>query len=143
LSNQIVASNGKVQKRIIHSRSGHRITIDDSDGKEKISIIDKTGKNSIDIDSSNNHVAINADGDIQLEAKGKISIKGSDITMEAKSVAKMKAADVNLDASGKAEVKGGTGVDVKASGQMNIESSSTTVKGSAMLTLQGGIVKIN
>ncbi len=142
-SNNMIAGNGKVQKRIIHSRSGHRITIDDSDGKEKISIVDKTGKNSIDIDSSNNQVAISAEGDIQLAAKGKIKIKGSDIMMEAKSGAKMKAASVNLDASGKAQVKGGSGVDVKASGQMNIESATTTVKGSGMLTLKGGIVKIN
>jgi hypothetical protein len=72
-----------------------------------------------------------------------VTIKGSDIMMEAKSGAKMKGANVDLDASGKAQVKGGTGVDVKASGQMNLESASTTLKGSAMLTLQGGIVKIN
>jgi phage protein D/phage baseplate assembly protein gpV len=142
-SNKIVASNGKVQKRIIHSRSGHRITIDDSDGKEKISIIDKTGKNSIDIDSSGNKIAINADGDINLDAKGKVMIKGTDIMMEAKSGAKLKGANVDLDASAKAKIKGGAGVDVKASGQMNIESAATTVKGSGMLTLQGGIVKIN
>jgi phage baseplate assembly protein gpV len=112
-SNKIVASNGKVQKRIIHSRSGHRITIDDSDGKEKISIIDK------------------------------VMIKGTDIMMEAKSGAKLKGANVDLDASAKAKIKGGAGVDVKASGQMSIESAATTVKGSGMLTLQGGIVKIN
>lgn len=142
-SNSIVASNGKVQKRIIHSRSGHRITIDDSDGKEKISIIDKTGKNSINIDSSNNQVAINADGNIQLEAKGKVTIKGSDIMLEAKSGAKMKGASVDLDASGKAKIKG-AGVDVKATGQMNLESSATaSVKGGAMLELKGALVKIN
>jgi len=142
-SNGIVAGNGKVQKRIIHSRSGHRITIDDSDGKEKISIIDKTGKNSIDIDSSSNKVAIKADGDIQLDAKGKVTIKGSDIMMEAKSGAKLKGANVDLDASGKAMVKG-TNVNVKANAQMNLESSATaSVKGGAMLELKGALVKIN
>jgi phage protein D/phage baseplate assembly protein gpV len=142
-SKDIVASNGKVQKRVIYSRSGHKITIDDSDGKEKISIIDKTGNNSIDIDSSSNQVAINADGDIQLKAKGKILIEGSDITMEAQSGAKLKGASVDLDASGAAKVKGGN-VDVKATGQMNIESSATTnVKGGAMLELKAAMVKIN
>jgi phage protein D/phage baseplate assembly protein gpV len=142
-SNSIVASNGKVEKRVIYSRSGHKITIDDSDGKEKISIVDKTGKNSIDIDSSSNHVAINADGDIQLKAKGKIKIEGSDIMMEAKSGAKLKGASVDLDASGAAKVKG-SNVDVKATAQMNIESSATTnVKGGAMLELKAAMVKIN
>jgi uncharacterized protein involved in type VI secretion and phage assembly len=142
-SNKIVASNGKVQKLIIHSRSGHRITIDDSDGKEKISIIDKTGKNSIDIDSSSNKIAINAEGDIKLEAKGKVMIKGTDIMMEAKNGAKLKGANVDLDASTQVKVKGGAGVDIKASGKMNIESPTTTVKGSGMLTLEGALVKIN
>jgi phage protein D/phage baseplate assembly protein gpV len=142
-SSQIVASNGKVQKRIIHSRSGHRITIDDSDGKERISIIDKTGKNSIEIDSSSNQIAMKTEGDIQMEAKGKITIKGGDIMMEAKSGAKMKGASVDLDASGKAKVNG-SGVDIKATGQMNLESSATaSVKGGAMLELKGALVKIN
>ena len=143
LSNNIVASNGKVQKRIIHSPSGHRITIDDSDGKEKISIVDKTGKNSIELDSSGNQIAIKTEGDIQMEAKGKVTIKGSDVVMEAKSGAKIKGANVDLDASGKAKIKG-SGVDVKATGQMNLESSATaSVKGGAMLELKGAMVKIN
>jgi phage protein D/phage baseplate assembly protein gpV len=142
-SNQIVASNGKVQKRIIHSRSGHRIIIDDSDGKEKISIIDKTGKNSIDIDSGGNQIAIKTEGDIQMEAKGKVTIKGSDIMMEAKSGAKMKGASVDLDASGKAMVKG-SDVNVKATAQMNLESSAkASVQGGAMLEIKGAMVKIN
>ncbi len=142
-SSTIVASNGKVQKRIIHSRSGHRITIDDSDGKEKISIIDKTGKNSIEIDSNGNQIALKTEGDIQMEAKGKITIKGGDIIMEAKSGAKVKGTNVDLDASGKAKVNG-SGVDIKASGQMNLEGGATaSVKGGAMLEIKGAIVKIN
>jgi len=142
-SNQMVASNGKVQKRIIHSPSGHRITIDDSDGKEKISIIDKTGKNSIDIDSGGNQIAIKTEGDIQMEAKGRVMIKGNDIMMEAKSGAKMKGANVDLDASGNAKVKG-SAVDVKATGQMNLESSAkASVSGGAMLEIKGAMVKIN
>jgi phage protein D/phage baseplate assembly protein gpV len=142
-SGTIVASNGKVQKCIIHSRSGHRITIDDSDGKEKISIVDKTGKNSIEINSNGNQIAMKTEGDIQMEAKGKVTIKGSDIMMEAKSGARVKGASVDLDASGKAKVNG-SGVDIKASGEMNLEGSAkASVKGGAMLEIKGAVVKIN
>jgi phage protein D/phage baseplate assembly protein gpV len=142
-SAKIVASNGKIQKRIIHSRSGHRITIDDSDGKEKISIVDKTGKNSIDIDSAGNQIALKAEGNIQLEAKGKITIKGSDIVMEARSTASLKGASVDVDSSGKAKFSG-SAVDIKAAGQLNIESSAmASVKGGVMLELKAALVKIN
>lgn len=127
-SNSIIASNGKVQKCLIHSRSGHRITIDDSDGKEKISIVDKTGNNSIDIDSGGRQIAIKTEGDIQMEAKGKITLKGTDISLEA---------------IGNAKVKGG-GVDINATGQMNLESSAmASIKASAVLELKGAVVKIN
>src|SRR5271165_2888626 len=50
--------DGKNNIRVIHSRSGHLVRLDDSDGDEKIEIIDKTGGNSITIKSSDNSVSL-------------------------------------------------------------------------------------
>ena len=41
--NQDVVSGGRVQQRIIRSRTGHQIVLDDSDGQSGITIADKNG----------------------------------------------------------------------------------------------------
>ena len=46
-------SDGKNNIKMIKSRAGHTIKIDDTDGKEKIEIIDKSSKNKICLDSAN------------------------------------------------------------------------------------------
>jgi phage protein D len=123
-ANGSVVSNGIVQKRIIHSRSGHVITLDDTENKEKITIIDKTGKNSIEIDSSQNTLTIKTDGPISMETKDDVTIKGKNITLDATADASMKAkSNVNLEATSKATLKGNAGVDVNASGPTNIKGA--------------------
>jgi uncharacterized protein involved in type VI secretion and phage assembly len=122
-SDQVISSTGKVEKRIIRSRSGHTITFDDSDNGSKISIIDKTEKNLIEIDSQNNSMTIKADGDIQMEAKGKVMIKGDSIEIEAANKAKIKSSDFETEASSSAKVKGGSGVTVEASGNVDVKGA--------------------
>ncbi|HEY79304.1 MAG TPA: VgrG-related protein [Dehalococcoidia bacterium] len=150
-SNEI-ASDGKVKRRIIHSRSGHTIALDDTDGDEKISIVDKTGNNSIEIDSTKNTLTIKTDGAISMETKDDVTIKGKNITLDATADAKMTAkSNINLEATLKATVKGKSGADVQADGPVNVKSTATTnvegsltnVKASTALTIQGTPVKIN
>ena len=82
--------DGKNNKRLIKSRSGHKIIFDDSPGKEKVEIItnaghtivlddssggekveikDKTGSNSIVIDSVQNSLSIKSQMKISVEAQ--------------------------------------------------------------------------
>ena len=147
-----VASDGKVNKRIIHSRSGHIVTLDDTDGKEKISIIDKTGNNSIEIDSVKNTLTIKTDGAISMETQDDITFKGKNINLDATMNASMKAqSNLNLEATSKATLKGTMGTDVQSDGQVNVkatgmttvEGMTTTVKANTALTIQGTLVKIN
>jgi uncharacterized protein involved in type VI secretion and phage assembly len=132
-SNEI-ASDGKVKKRIIHSRSGHTITLDDTDGDEKISIIDKTGKNLVEIDSANNALEVKAGKKVEIHTDDghKIILDGSGINMEAGSAKdlKLKAQNIKIEAA--------MGVDMKANTNMNIEGSKTAVKGKASMDLDGG-----
>ena len=48
---------GKVNQRIIKSRTGHLVVLDDTPGKEKIIVQDKN-KNGIEINSSKNKMTI-------------------------------------------------------------------------------------
>jgi uncharacterized protein involved in type VI secretion and phage assembly len=106
--------DGKVVKRVIKSRSGHVIRLDDTDGDEKIEIIDQSGKNRIVIDTGKNTITIQADSDILLQAaQGKVAIEGQSI--ELTSTAK----DIKLESSGN--------LDLKASAQSNLKGSVVNI----------------
>jgi uncharacterized protein involved in type VI secretion and phage assembly len=91
---------GKNNIRRIKSRSGHVITLDDTDGGEKIEIKDKSEKNSITWDTANNTITIASDKDIALNApKGKI-------TLEAKEISVKSSAETTIEAAGNMTLKG-------------------------------------
>jgi uncharacterized protein involved in type VI secretion and phage assembly len=107
-------SNGQVVKRVIKTRAGHIIRLDDTDGGEKIEIIDKSGKNSIVIDSGANTITIKADGDINVEsAQGKVVLKGQSVEIQST------AQDVKIQAS--------ANLDLKASAQVNVKGSLVNI----------------
>jgi len=106
-------SDGKNNLRLMKSRSGHIIKIDDSEGKEKIEIIDMTGNNMISIDSGNNKISFKCEGDIEISA-----VNGK-ITLEAK--------DLDLKSSASTKVEASSGMDLKASGNMNIKGSTVNL----------------
>jgi phage protein D len=75
-----VVSGGRVQQRVIRSRSGHEIVFDDSDGKSSITIADKAG-NTITLDASRRAISIESAGDLTLKATGQVTIKGTVINL--------------------------------------------------------------
>ncbi len=106
-------SDGKNNLRIIKSRSGHLIKLDDTDGAEKIEIIDKSEKNKIVIDAKNEKISIISNKDISISApNGKVTIEANDI--EAKSNASTK-------------IEASAGMDLKASGNMNIKGATVNL----------------
>ncbi len=139
-------SSGKNNTRVIKSRSGHLIILDDSDGKEKITVQDKTGKNSIIFDTSSNTITFSAEKDLVFAAKGKITLKGDQgITLDSqKDVGVTSMTKVALAAASSNSLELATaGATVKGM-KVDIQGSTTaSVKGNAMVEIQGGIVKIN
>lgn len=97
--------------RTIKSASGHTITLDDTKDKETITIADKSGKNKIVFDTKNKKVSIasegdvtiNADGNVSIESKKDVTIKGNNVTIEAKQKVSAKGLEMALD--GKSGVK--------------------------------------
>jgi uncharacterized protein involved in type VI secretion and phage assembly len=85
-------ADGANNVRIIKSRSGHVIRLDDTDGKEQIEIADGTGRNQIVIDTATNTVRITSAGDIQLSAPdGTIKLSAKSIDLGASDDALMTA----------------------------------------------------
>jgi hypothetical protein len=96
-----VTGGGKVQKRIIRSRTGHMITLDDSDGGGGITIVDSKG-NKLVLDSSSNALQITVQGDTSLKAQG-------NLTLEAQGQVQIKGMGISVDGgAGTVSVKGST-----------------------------------
>ena len=94
--------DGKNNVRLLQSRSGHQIKLDDTDGKETIEIVDKTGKNSVVWDAAANTITITSEQDIALKApKGKLSLDAKDVTLKS-------SGDATVEASGTLTLKGAT-----------------------------------
>lgn len=107
-------SDGENNIRVIKSRNGHVIRLNDKDGEETIEIIDKSEANSIIISTADNKITITADADIEIKCpNGKFSVDANEI-----------------------EMKSATASNFKASGDLKAEASAT-------MTLKGSIVNIN
>lgn len=148
-----IVSSGKVNQRVIRSRSGHLIILDDTEGSEQITIQDKTAKNSIVINSKEKSMTIKAEGDLILEAGGKFTVTSKgDLSVDSQAKATITSQSaLNVESKQQATMKAGPGeLALQASGsalkgtivEVN-GNSKTDVKGGAMVQIQGGIVKIN
>lgn len=106
--------DGKNNQRLLKSRSGHLIRLDDTESGEKIEIIDASGANSIVISTADNTITISADADIQItSSSGKLVLSGNGV-----------------------EITSQAGVKVEATQTMELKSS-------AQLNIQGSVVNIN
>jgi uncharacterized protein involved in type VI secretion and phage assembly len=93
-------SDGKNNIRVIHSRSGHLVRLDDTDGNEKIEIIDKTGSNSLIFESSSNNVTLTCNGKMKFQAVGGVEITSqADVKIQANTT-------IDMEATGEANLKG-------------------------------------
>jgi uncharacterized protein involved in type VI secretion and phage assembly len=103
-------NDGKNNLRLIKSRSGHVIKLDDTEGSESIQVIDKTGKNSIVIEAKNNTITITSGANIILKASnGKISLQSKELELKSSGATKIEAGGaMTLKASATMTVKGST-----------------------------------
>jgi phage protein D len=74
--NQQIISGGRVQQRVIQSRAGHTVVLDDSDAAASITITDKSG-NQMKFDSTANEVSLESKGNLTVQAQGSLTLKAS------------------------------------------------------------------
>jgi phage baseplate assembly protein V len=107
------ASNddGKNAHRVLKSRSGHVIRLDDTDGGEKIEIVDAAGKESIVFDAAENTITITADKDVVIESKnGSLKLSGKN--------------GVEIVSQGKAKLQASQNLDVQSDAQVNVKGAA-------------------
>jgi uncharacterized protein involved in type VI secretion and phage assembly len=100
-------SDGENNVRVIKSRSGHLIKLNDAAGNESVEIVDASGKNSIVIDTAQDTITITAGKDMVLAAP-----QGA-LRLAAKQIEIKSSADAKLAAGGGLEVTSGATLVVK------------------------------
>lgn len=130
--------------RLIRSRSGHQITLDDTQGQEKITVSDRSGQNKIVIDVANNKMTLIAEKEIEIQAKQKIVFNsGGDFLIECAGQFELKAggkskmsADANhiqLQAPPADLNLSGTGATLKHSGaEVNLNTLKVSINQGAL-----------
>jgi len=103
-------SDGENNIRIIKSRSGHIIKLNDKDGEETIEIIDKSEGNKITIETADNKISIISAADIELVAPdGKVLIDANEVEIKSAADTKIEAGgNLDAEASGDLTAKGAT-----------------------------------
>ncbi len=87
--------------RFIQSRSGHLIKLDDTNGAERIELVGKGGQQKVVIDVAGQKIQVNCDaGDVEVTAGA-----GS-VTISATKVEVKSSGDMNLEATGQMNIKG-------------------------------------
>ncbi len=140
-----VGGDGKVNKRVIKSRSGHTITLDDSAGGEEITIVDKTGSNKIVFHSPDNSLQIKIQGDLTIEAGGKITLKANTgVEMDSQTDFKI-SGQTGVDVSSQTELKlsGQASAELSSSGEASLKGSLVNINGTGPVSVSGLPIKLN
>ncbi len=125
-----VVSGGEVKQRIIKTRDGHLIILEDTPGEPAIRIIDKTGNNQMLIESNENKITLQADGDIIIDAQGKVMVSGK--------------AGVEIDSQAHFKAESQSGAEIKTSATLKVQGqTSAEVTTSGQMTIRGSMVKLN
>ncbi len=122
-------SAGRVVKRIIRSRTGHEVLLDDSDGGGGITILDSTKKNKIVIDTANNSLELAVEGDIKLQAGGKLTIEAQmDATIKAGTEMKLESGtQAGIEAGTQLDLKGATGATLQSNARAEVKAPMVNV----------------
>ena len=147
-------SSGSISRRALASRSGNRVEILDapngdngvrmSTGDDKFLIfLDK--KNTKITVTSGGKVEIAGDSDITITAKGNATLEAKgNLTLKATGNIKAEATgNLELSATANASLKGTAKAEVSSTGQTSISGTQAELKGTAMTSITGGLVKIN
>ncbi len=123
----------KVNQRVLRSRSGHVIVLDDTEGEEQIIIQDMTGKNQIVINSKENTMTINVEKDLIIQAKGDTTIEAQgNMTLKSTGDLSMECKNLNVKTQANAKLEAMSNLDLKATGQLNLKGMKTSLTGDTM-----------
>lgn len=129
------------EKVTIKTKAGHELVLDDSNGSEHIQIKDKSGSNLIKIESPGDKITIQANGDVVVQAQQNVNVTAQTghIAVEAQTGdVTVKTSSGNVEVSTQAGNLTLKGLQVSVEAQTNL-----SLKGNAQVQIQGGVVQIN
>lgn len=111
------AYNDDNSTRMLMTKSGHKIVLEDKKDAEKIIIADKSGKRTMTFDVKAKKFIIEAkEGDIELHAEKKIILNCEDLEIKTKKTTKMDVGTTfDLKIKSKGSIDGGSQLNIKAS----------------------------
>jgi uncharacterized protein involved in type VI secretion and phage assembly len=151
-------ANDGNDKKVIQTRSGNKIEMNDKDGS--LNLTDAKG-NGISIDGQGNvtiqgtkgitlksgDTTVSLDSQGNLTAKGKaVTVTGDDVSATGKKSATLSSGSASFSANGSSNEAGMNGLKCNISGQMEANvngGAKTTVSAMGKVALQGAIVALN
>jgi uncharacterized protein involved in type VI secretion and phage assembly len=82
LGGDAVSGDGAIQQRVLKTRVGHTILLDDSDSSKSIVITDSAG-NKMTWDAANSKIEIASQGDLKVSATGTLKLEGQQVEVSA------------------------------------------------------------
>lgn len=108
--------DGENNLRVFQSRSGHRLTFDDTAGSERVELILHNEEIRVIWDSAEKVLSVYSGKDIIIEAKETISLKCKDFILEASnSIGVSSGQSTTIETSTSCTVNGGQKLTLKAS----------------------------
>lgn len=104
----------------IRTKAGNAITFTDKAGDESISIVTKSGKLKIVLSEKGKSITIEGADEVIVDSKNKLTLKSKNIVIESSS-------SLKLGTSGSKVAIEGSGVDVNASGNVNIVGVAVSI----------------
>lgn len=118
--------------RVIHTRSGHRLTFDDTEGAERIELADMTGKNLLVIDSAANAISLTCEGVMTVTAKEGIVLDAGSGDMS------FKCNNLKIDATAEVGIAAGSAVKIEGKSEVGLSGGQTST-----LAAKAGTLAIN
>ena len=107
--------DGENNLRVFQSRSGHRVTFDDTSGAERIELVSHNKELHIVWDAANNIISVYSGGDIQIEAKEHLHIETNLFTLSAEEDISIQAGkDIIVDSGAVTGMLGGAQVQIQS-----------------------------
>jgi phage baseplate assembly protein V len=92
-----VARNSSNDPKLIRTKGGHQILMDDTSGKEKVEITDAKG-NVVVLDAAKNTITVQAQSDVTVESTtGKLALKGATVDIQATGAMTLKGSTISLN----------------------------------------------
>jgi uncharacterized protein involved in type VI secretion and phage assembly len=123
-------NSARIVQRAFYSRTGHKITLDDTENKGGVTIEDSNG-NRIALNIEKDTLLIKAKGDITIQSEANLALSAKkNITLAADG-------DVSFDAKGKLDTNAGSGISLDSKGQFAVKATSSAELKSMGLKLDG------